>query len=121
MELVVIHMFAFCAELNIFPPLTFTYCQIVQDFSGTSYPKRSCNPQRVQMTIWDEITSIRPEHLLPVCLLFVIFFIFLIACLCDCWREKHIEDLSVPNPPSIPRVTVTNGKTGEEREVPAQN
>ncbi|EPB74388.1 hypothetical protein ANCCEY_06509 [Ancylostoma ceylanicum] len=35
--------------------------------------------------------------------------------------DSIAHDLSVPNPPSIPRVTVTNGKTGEEREVPAQN
>ncbi|KAK6750826.1 hypothetical protein RB195_002659 [Necator americanus] len=71
------------------------------------------------MTIWDEITSLRPEHILPVCLLFIIFFIFLIACLCDCWRERNIEDLSLPNP--TPHITVTDGKTGEEKKVPAQN
>ncbi|KHJ93902.1 hypothetical protein OESDEN_06177 [Oesophagostomum dentatum] len=71
------------------------------------------------MTVSDDVTSIRAEHLLPVCLLFVIFFIFLIACLFDCWRERHIEDLSFHNP--VPQITVTNGKTGDDRIVSAQN
>ncbi|CAJ0602896.1 unnamed protein product [Cylicocyclus nassatus] len=70
--------------------------------------------------IREELSSIRPEHLFPVCVLFGIFFLSLAACLFDCWRERHrqLEELSFQGRP-LPQIKVTDGNTGEERIVTA--
>ncbi|VDO40606.1 unnamed protein product [Heligmosomoides polygyrus] len=69
--------------------------------------------------MWEQLTSFASapvEHFIPICLLFVILFIFLIVCFFDCWRAKHKEDISVP--PRTPTNTVlADSETGKGKDL----
>ncbi|CAE17988.1 Small integral membrane protein 36 [Caenorhabditis elegans] len=59
------------------------------------------------------------EQLVPVCILTAILLILLIACLKECHFKYNRR--KTPEPPRdlgpLPKITVTNGRTGEERVI----
>ncbi|VDL77917.1 unnamed protein product [Nippostrongylus brasiliensis] len=71
------------------------------------------------MNFWEEFTTARAEHLFPIFLLLAILFLSLIACVVDCRRERNLKDITLP-PPAPSNIVVTDGKTGEQKEVAAQ-
>ncbi|CAL2033037.1 hypothetical protein CAEBREN_25562 [Caenorhabditis brenneri] len=61
------------------------------------------------------------EQLIPVCILTAILLILLLACLKECHfkysRSKAAENAAKRELGPLPKITVTNGRTGEERVI----
>ncbi|CAI2339114.1 unnamed protein product [Caenorhabditis sp. 36 PRJEB53466] len=75
---------------------------------GASILAKKCSP-----TPW--------EQLIPVCILAAILLVFLLACLKECHfkysRRKSPEMSPKRELGPLPKITVTNGRTGEERVI----
>ncbi|CAI5441317.1 unnamed protein product [Caenorhabditis angaria] len=64
--------------------------------------------------------AIRFDQLLPILILFLILCLFLYACVRECcdggYSEQQTQKVQHDLGP-LPKITVTNGKTGEERVI----